>query len=42
VLAGLTIRNPDRHCRPVQRLGAEYHCAADAPPLRSDDQLSSR
>ena len=34
VLAGLTIRNPDRHCAPAQRLGEEYHCAVAAPPLR--------
>ena len=34
VLAGLTIRNPHRHCPQAQRLGQELHCAVAAPPLR--------
>jgi MFS family permease len=34
VLAGLTIRNPDRHCRATQELGGEFHCGVNAPPLR--------
>jgi EmrB/QacA subfamily drug resistance transporter len=34
VLAGLTIRNPDRHCAQAQELGDEFHCAVAAPPLR--------
>lgn len=34
VLAGLTIRNPDRHCTQAQELGGEYHCGVAAPPLR--------
>ena len=31
VLAGLTIRNPDRHCTPAQQLGREFHCAVSPP-----------
>jgi MFS family permease len=34
VLAGLTIRNPHRHCAQAQELGHELHCAVGAPPLR--------
>ena len=34
VLAGLTIRNPVRHCAQAQELGGEFHCAVAAPPLR--------
>jgi EmrB/QacA subfamily drug resistance transporter len=36
LLAGLTIRNPVRHCVPAERLGHELHCAVAAPPLRTD------